>query len=62
MKKINQNVYQVELPEGWKIRNTFNVVDLYAYHENNGEEAKKEPMEPTNGLEGEKEERVLAKS
>jgi len=68
LKKINKNSYQVELLESWKISNTFNVVDLYAYHESNGEEVQQEPMEdakvgmePTNGSEGKKEECVPAK-
>ena len=38
LRKINDNAYQVELPQGWSISNTFNLADLYAYYDNNGEE------------------------
>ena len=38
LRKINDNAYQVELPKGWNISNTFNLADLYEYYGNNGEE------------------------
>ena len=33
MKNISDNAYQLELPEKFDISPTFNVVDLYEFHE-----------------------------
>ena len=39
LKKINDKAYEVELPEGQKFKNSFNVSDLYKYQGSKGEEA-----------------------
>ena len=31
MQRINDNAYEVELPKGWQINNSFNVSDLYKF-------------------------------
>ena len=38
LRKINDNAYQVELPQGWNISNTFNLFYLYEYYGSNGED------------------------